>query len=140
MFHHNRILGRALAVVRSLPLAGSSVASLAILAFLSSCVAPMPALRADRMVTIPGRLIAGLAPADATRKAMAEAARLTIDHGFRYFMLAPNGSGAASVLPGKNVVFKVYHKGDIRPNTPGLLDADVILAPGNPARNAPGQP
>jgi hypothetical protein len=107
-----------------------SIAALASAILRSSCIALMPALRADRTVTIPGRLTAGLAPSDATRKAMSEAARLTLDHGFRYFMLASNGPGAASVLPGKNIVFKVYHKGDIRLNTPGLLDADAILAPG----------
>jgi hypothetical protein len=102
----------------------------------------MPAMRAGNTITIPGRLTAGLNPADANSKAMSEAARLTVDHGFRYFMLAPGGPAGAQVLPGKSIVLKLYHKGEIRLTTPGLLDAEAILSPraGVGARNPRQQP
>jgi hypothetical protein len=131
-------------VLRGLSHARFPMATLVSAIFISSCAVPMPAMRADHTVTIAGRLTAGLGPADANRKAMSEAARLTVDHGFRYFKFVgtPNGTAAAPALPGKDIVFKAFHKGEIRPNTPGLWDADTILTSGTKdlARNTDRQP
>jgi hypothetical protein len=109
------------------------VIGLASLAVLSACIGPAPALRDGRTAVISGRVTAGLNTKDATTKALSEAAKVTVDHGFRYFMLVnPKNTtlSQAAVLPGADIAIKAYRKGEIRLNTPGLWDADVILSSG----------
>jgi hypothetical protein len=76
---------------------------------------------------------AGLSTTDAARKALSEAAKITVDHGFRYFMIAnPQNASASSVviIPGVNLTIKTFRKGEVKANARGLWDADMILSSG----------
>jgi hypothetical protein len=111
-----------------LPLAG-----LAFITVLSACVGPAPAMRDSRTAVILGRVTAGLSAPDATRKALSEAAKITVDHGFRYFMIANpqnTSANAVAIIPGANLTIRTFRNGEIKRNTPGLWDADAILSSG----------
>jgi hypothetical protein len=105
----------------------------ACISLLSACAGPAPAMRDSRTAVVSGRVTAGLSATDAARRALSEAAKITVDHGFRYFMIAnPQNASASSVviIPGVNLTIKTFRKGDVKPNTRGLWDADVILSSG----------
>jgi hypothetical protein len=100
---------------------------------LSACIGAAPAMRDGRTAVISGRVTAGLNTKDAAKKALSEAAKVTVDHGFRYFMIVnPKNTtvSQAAVLPGADIAIKAFRKGEIKLNTPGLWDADVILSSG----------
>ena len=109
------------------------MAGLACMMVLSACIGPAPAMRDSRTAVISGRVTAGLSATDATRKALSEAAKITVDHGFRYFMIAnpQNASAnAVAIIPGANLTIRTFRNGEIKRNTPGLWDADAILSSG----------
>ena len=109
------------------------VAGLTCLMVLSACIGPAPAMRDSRTAVVSGRETAGLSTTDATQKALTEAAKVTVDHGFRYFMIiSPQNTrgGNNMIQPGADIAIKTFRKGEIRLNTPGIWDADVILSSG----------
>jgi hypothetical protein len=65
---------------------------------LAACVSHAPSLQNGDIGTIAGRETAGLGDNDARRKVLAEAARLTVDHGYRYFVILP-----VARLPGAKI-------------------------------------
>jgi hypothetical protein len=61
---------------------------------------------------VPANETAGLDPGQATDIALKEAARITIDHGYRYFTILPIGNvaqktPALTVIPGTPVRFQL---------------------------------
>jgi hypothetical protein len=103
------------------------------LILLLSLAAYMPALRGDDVATISGRATAGYNPSDAVRKTLTIAAKITVDHGFRYFRImgaAGGADGTASVRPGVAVAIKLYGEGEIDPRSVGTWDAQNILMNG----------
>ena len=107
------------------------------LACLAGCVRHMPPLGADQVVTISGRESAGLASDAAQKKMLTEAARQTVDHGFRYFAIlpgpvprnaAPGAALAPAVIsPGMDVRFRVLRSDQVRRGMAGLYDAYRLL-------------
>ena len=107
---------------------------------LAGCVSHMPPLRAGQVGTISGRDTAGLANDAAEKKVLAEAARLTVDHGYRYFVIlsgSPQASGPAArpgpagtaIRPGADVRFRALSKDQIGRGATGVFDAYRLLTP-----------
>ena len=129
---------------------GQTLALVLLAAALSACIGPAPPLRASRIVTISGRETAGLSSADATKKALLEAARLTVDHGFRYFVIIrtsnppighsgpstsraqsiPTSSAASILVPGTDITIKTFRVGEVGRNRAGIWDAYRLLTSG----------
>jgi hypothetical protein len=122
-----------------------------LVAVLCSCIGPAPRLKSGRIATISGHETAGLNSADASKKVLLEAARLTVDHGFRYFAIIgppnpptkhsgpdisqarsiPALSSAASILvPGTDITIKTFRVGEVGRNRAGIWDAYQLLASG----------
>lgn len=99
---------------------------------LSACAHPLPPMQNDHTVVISGRNTAGYNAGDAAQKTLIEAARLTLDHGFRYFRIVGSSNmysgGPPSIRPGADVTIKVYATGEINPHSPGVWDAENIGA------------
>jgi hypothetical protein len=91
-------------------------------------------MRSDRPVVISGKSTIGISARDATQKIFLKAARLTLNHGCRYFKIVespnayPNGTGAPSIRPGADVTIRIYRQGEIDPQSPGAWDAQSIAA------------
>ena len=123
-----------------------SAAICAALSFLilSACVSRAPPLRGGQIGLISGRETVGLSSDAARNKVLAEAARLTVDHGLRYFILLPAPQMAASparpqragadaaIRPGTDVTFRALRK---NPVDGGAWDAYRLLS----ARKAGGR-
>lgn len=110
---------------------------------LAGCVAHMAPLRADHVVVVSGKLTAGDAQPDAVRQALFQAAKLTVDHGYRYFRVLADDTGdggLSAIRPGVNVAVKLYAEGEIAPHSPGVWDADEILTKGLPSATASTNP
>ena len=110
----------------------------ALLAFglLAACASHVPPLRADGTTVVAGSKTAGMSGPDAMRAVLAVGARLTVDHGARYFRIVGTESfygTSSSVRPGANVAIRVYQPGEIQPDAPGVWDAQQILTSGPPA-------
>ncbi len=103
---------------------------------LAACASHLAPLRADQTVTIPGRYTAGLVGPDAARTMLLAAARATVDHGMAYFRIvsapaaAPGYYSSNAFRPGSNVTIKLYEAGTVRPDMPGVWDAQKILTTG----------
>lgn len=101
---------------------------------LSACAHPVPPMRNDRTVVISGKRTVGNNARDATQKILIQAARLTLDHGFRYFTIVGSPiansirSRALSIQPGADVTIKVYREGEIDPRSANVWDAGNIAA------------
>ena len=111
-----------------------AAAGLLSLAILSGCAGHEPPLQNARTAVIPGRDTAGLSQADAQEEVLAKAARITVDHGFRYFTLAkvpPSAQAATApvaLTPGAGITIRLFHEGEIKPSRPGTWDAFRILS------------
>lgn len=119
----------------------SSACALLSLALLAGCIGHMPPLRGGQVGTISGRETAGLAPDAAQKKVLAEAAQLTVDHGFRYFVILPGppqrspagiatragGPADTAIRPGTDVSFRALRKDQIGRGTAGVFDAYRLL-------------
>jgi len=97
---------------------------------LCACAHPIPPMRNDRTIVISGKRTAGNSDRDVTQKILILAARLTLDHGFRYFEFAgvPNANGTPIIRPGSDVTIRVYRAGEIDPHRPGMRDAESVAA------------
>ena len=88
---------------------------------LAACVSHAPGLQNGGIGTIAGGVTAGLGDDEARRKIFAEAARLTVDHGYRYFILLPMArvpGARPDVLPaihaGQPQRFQIVHRASVR--------------------------
>jgi hypothetical protein len=116
---------------------------------LSACVSRAPPLRGGQIGLISGRETAGLSNDAARNKVLAEAARLTVDHGLRYFILLPAPQMANSaarpqragvdtaIRPGVDVTFRALRKD---PVGGGAWDAYRLLSVRKPGSHGPGDP
>ena len=122
---------------------------------LASCIGPAPAMRDERTAVVSGRDTTGLSTAGAIRKALLQAARITVDHGFRYFKIVePRGQdetyahsamalrlgsswaadGVSLIRPGADVTIKVFRSGEMAATAAGIWDAEYLLTSGVPDR------
>jgi len=110
-----------------------AAAGLLSLAILSGCAGHEPPLQNARTAVIPGRDTAGLSQADAQEEVLAKAARITVDHGFRYFSLVSVSSSAqtatapVTLSPGAGITIRLFRDGGIKPSRPGTWDAFRLL-------------
>jgi hypothetical protein len=63
---------------------------------LPACISPAPRLAAGGIGTVAARATAGLSDQEARRTVLAQAARITVDHGYRYFILLPAANQPAA--------------------------------------------
>ena len=66
---------------------------------LGACMAHAPALQNGTIGVIAAKETAGLDEKAATQKVLVEAARQTVDHGYRYFTLLPGPPAAKAGAP-----------------------------------------
>ena len=70
--------------------------TLLLLLALTACVSPAPRLAAGGIGIVTAKQTAGLSDEAARREVLARAARVTIDHGYRYFILLPAANQPAA--------------------------------------------
>ena len=86
----------------------------------SGCAHPLMVLH-GRDVVITGRNTVQDPPDVATRRVMAEAAQITLNHGYRYFeVLDP-------IRPGAKVTIRLYGAGERVPSNPNVHDANLMM-------------
>ena len=101
---------------------------------LAACAHHVRPMLNDRTIVISSRSTVGNDLNDATKKTLIAAARLTLDHGFRYFTIVGSpGTNSIrertlSIQPGADVTIKVYREGEIDPRSPNVWDAGSIAA------------
>ena len=103
---------------------------------LGGCISHLRPLQEGGDGLIAGRETAGLKDEDAQRKALILAARLTVDHGFRYFMILPAtpapaaGSGPVrtpTIHAGQPVRVRILRGTAKERASPGVWDAYRLL-------------
>jgi hypothetical protein len=121
--------------------------AIACVCFVAGCASSEPDLRDDRTAVVPGRETSDLNQAEARHAVLLEAAHVTIDNGYQYFIVlrrdvwTPSGSQRAgtdsAIRPGDDVTFKVFHAGELSPGTRDVFDAQRLLSAGASQANAP---
>jgi hypothetical protein len=106
-------------------------AAIVCLAALAGCVSHEIPLRSDGTVAMGEHKTAGMSAMDAARIAILDAAKLTVDHGGRYFRILRSGRTSA-IRPGADVLVQVMDDGDPRAGGPGVFDAPKLLIEGVP--------
>src|ERR1700677_613116 len=100
-------------------------AAIAAVALLCGCSSTtLPPLREDHTAVISSHDIFYLHPSDYVATTLSRAAELTVEHGFRYFVIVPRN---ASIQVGRDTVIKIYSADEIAPGTRGVWDAQKIL-------------
>ncbi len=105
-------------------------------------------LRDDRTAVIAGHETADMtSDAEAQRTVLREAAQITADHGYQYFVVVsrdvwtPSGNvhtGTGSAIrPGEDVTIKVYHDGEVPAGTRDAFNAQRILNGGAQQTSVP---
>ena len=103
---------------------------------LAACAHRIAPMRGDHTVVISGHRIVGSNADMVTKNALVAAARLTLDHGCRYFKVlgAKNNylrrNAPLALRPGADVTIAVYREGEIDPQSPDVWDAQNIAAGG----------
>jgi hypothetical protein len=108
-------------------------------------------MRDDRTAVIPGRYTEGGSATVLLKNTLFQAARITVDHGFRYFEIVGsryqasgenrkagaldknnswNDSRFPFIQPGADVTIKVFRTGEIDSRIAGIWDAQQILTSG----------
>ena len=72
----------------------------------------------------------GNGDSDARKNTLVAAARLTLNHGYRYFRIfgVENVTAAWPIRPGVAVTIDVFRDGEINARSPGIWDAQNIGA------------
>ena len=96
---------------------------------LAACISHAPPLQNGNIGVVAGKETAGLDDKAAAQKVLVEAARLTIDHGYRYFTLLPGAKTSATasrdvIHAGQTVQFQILRRA--RPGR-GVWDAYQLL-------------
>src|ERR1700692_2780405 len=115
---------------------------------IAGCFAPPPARRDDGTAVISGHDTAGYSASNAVRRTLLQAARVTVDHGFRYFQIVDSRrqyagysdrasspglgnswavGGASLINPGVDVTIRAFRSGEISTRGAGIWDAQEIL-------------
>lgn len=99
---------------------------------LAGCAHHMRVMRDGNLLVVSGRSTADDSQAVASQKMLRLAARLTLDHGFRYFAIENAGvrDGLPTLAPGANITIRVYRPGEIDPRRAGIWDATQVVAGG----------
>lgn len=97
---------------------------------LSGCVSHAPAWENPRGIVVSGNGMAGLTSAAAYQAMLARTARLTVDHGYRYFFITDPSLYAkdSTLKPGASITIRVFHERGTRYPAPGVWDAFMFLA------------
>jgi hypothetical protein len=116
------------------------VASLLCCLELTACAHPTRPMLGERTIQVSGRGIAG-DRGEAGSEILTRAAKLTLDHGFRYFRIVnPPGAlderGMLLIQPGTTITIEVYRNGEIGTARPHLWDALAVA--GGDLRSALG--
>jgi hypothetical protein len=105
---------------------------------LMGCAHSLPRLTASHTLLVSGRETVSMNAPNARQFLLARAARLTVDHGYRYFAIVTPAiaSGAPDPIalkPGINFTIRLYRPGEAQ--TPGyrFWGVYLLLAPGRPA-------
>jgi hypothetical protein len=103
---------------------------------LFACAHHMRPLQSNAMLTIPAHATQGVSPQQAVARTLTLAARATLDHGYRYFVIVgSSGQSQAihAIRPGVPVAIRLYQDGEIDPVRAGAFDASEIVMKGPPS-------
>lgn len=118
----------------------NAVISLVLAVSLAGCASHEPIWHSkQRFVTIRLGDTASLSKEEASRRLLERAARVTVDHGYRYFAInvPSHPQGAAASLPSRaDFTIRMYMQGEVSAASPGLWDAFRLLE----AKNATTAP
>lgn len=89
-------------------------------AMLCGCAHPIPVLH-SRTAVISGWSTAQDTSGVAARKALAKAAAITLDHGYRYFEIV------SPVRPGTKLTIRLYEAGEAGAASPNVHDAMLLM-------------
>jgi hypothetical protein len=98
-------------------------------AAVTGCAHPMMQLH-GRDVVITGRNTVQATPDAATRIIMAEATRITLDHGYRYFEIL------GAIRPGAKTPIRLYAAGDPIPSSANVHDANQLMLSAPPPKES----
>jgi hypothetical protein len=101
---------------------------------LMGCAHPMPRLSASHTLLVSGRETLSMIAPEARRFLLARAARLTVDHGYRFFAIlepaiASGSPDPISLRPGINLTIRLYRPGEARMPGYRVWDAYTLLSP-----------
>lgn len=104
---------------------------------LFACARHMPPLSANHTLWVPGRDTASMTAPVIQRFLLARAARLTVDHGYRYFAIVAPAirSGTPDPIglkPGTDLTIQLFRPGEARRTGYRVWDAYALLSPGRP--------
>jgi hypothetical protein len=93
----------------------------------------MSVMRGGNLLVVSGKSTASDSQDIAARKMLRLAARMTLDHGYRYFTVegAEVRAGLPAVQPGAGLTIRLYRPGDVDPNRAGVWDAVRVVSPGS---------
>lgn len=125
--------------------ASRTIIAVLCMALLAGCVHRAPALIDDRTAVVSGRETLGSTPDDAVQTDLVLAAKIAVDHGFRYFRIVSTRDpfatvGVSEIRPGLDLTVKFFRDGETNARTPGIFDAQDVLTTGAPAAHANAQP
>jgi hypothetical protein len=107
------------------------IISIIALAALTGCATRQPVWQnSQRIVTISGKDTAGVSQQEILQRMLYKSARVTIDHGFRYFAIIrplPSPDGSIPLRPGNDLTIRILRQGETKYPAPGLLDAYSLM-------------
>jgi len=108
---------------------------------LSGCTTHQPVWQdRQRVIIVSGKDMAGASQDAAVQRMLARSARVTVDHGFRYFTIVrpvPAPGGPLALRPGADVTIRLFRQGETEYPAPGVWDAYGLL---NNRRAESGEP
>ena len=112
------------------------------LVVLSGCASHAPVWENPHNVPVSGKDMAALSPTAAYQAMLARAARLTVDHGYHYFIITDPllPAGSATLKPGTGITIRVFFDGQTRYPAPGVWDAVALLMKKPARRQARAEP
>lgn len=90
-------------------------------------------MRGGNQLVVSGKSTASDSQDIAAEKMLRLAARMTLDHGYRYFTIegAEIHAGLPAVRPGASLTIRLYRPGEVNPNRAGLWDAVRVVSAGS---------
>lgn len=103
-----------------------------VLVALGGCATRQPVWRdQQRFVNVSGKDTARLSRAAALDRMLAKSARVTVDHGYRYFAIirpVPAADGSVTLQPSGDLTIRLFRNDETKYPAPGVWDAYGILA------------